>query len=261
MGEHDNYIINHPLNERMRNLQFKGLNPNINLDDFEYICSKLENAVMGRDNLDDWDELGHGAQAIVFGYKDYAIKVFQHGYWRSHDISVLGQLQHLEHVPRLYGVFHHNKEVKAVIMSKVDGYTISSYRYKVRSGKIDNFVSTRFNHVYKELIKDIMRAGFSPDDLHSGNVMIDKHTGLPVIVDFGEFDKKQYGYGVIDKLDFRRHFDTYQTHEEVIYPMAIMINEKLHKEAQGYFESYKDMMLGQIEAIGGLADIGEILHN
>lgn len=254
-------LINHPLNARMRNFGFKMMRSDIDFNDMEYICERLQDAFDGRDKLSDWEELGSGVAGTVLGYKGYAIKTFPHGYFRSKDISVLGSLQHLEHVPRLFGVYYHNKEIKAIIMSKVYGYTVSSYRYKVRCKEIDNFISTRFNDVLKETLKDIMRSGFAPEDLHSGNVMIDKETGLPVVIDFGDFIRKDYLPDVLDRLDFKRHFDTYLTYEDVIAPMQIMIDEKYEAEAKGYLDTYKDMMLGQIEAIGGLADIGEMLHN
>lgn len=253
-------ITDHPLNFKMRSLEFKMMNSNINFDDMEYICDRLNDAFNGRDKLNDWEELGSGVAGTVLGYKGYAIKTFPHGYSRSHDVAVLGSLQHLKHVPRLFGVYYHNKEIKAIIMSRVYGYTVSSYRYKVRCKEIDNFVSTRFNDVLKETIKDIMRSGFIPDDLHSGNVMIDKETGLPVIVDFGDFDKKTYLPEVLDRLDFSKHFDTYQSYDDVIRPMQIMIDEKYESEAQGYLDRYKEMMLGQIDSIGSIAEIGELMQ-
>ncbi|UGO50604.1 kinase [Bacillus phage vB_BanS_Sophrita] len=261
MIKHENFYIDHPLNARMRSLEFKMMSSNINFDDMEYICDRLNDAFNGRDKLDDWEELGSGVAGTVLGYKGYAIKTFPHGYYRSHDVAVLGSLQHLKHVPRLFGVYYHNKEIKAIIMSRVYGYTVSSYRYKVRCKEIDNFVNARFNDVLKETIKDIMKAGFIPDDLHSGNVMIDKETGLPVIVDFGDFDKKQYAPEVLDRLDFSKHFDTYQSYDDVIRPMQIMIDEKLEAEAKGYVDRYKELMLGQLEFMGGNAGIGEMLHN
>ncbi|AZU98975.1 hypothetical protein pW2_147 [Bacillus phage pW2] len=254
-------LITHPLHDRMRSCQFKMMNPNINFDDFEYMCRRLELAFNGRDGLSDWDDLGSGINGVVVGYKDYAIKLFNHGYHRSRDISVLGSLQHLQHVPRLFGVFHQHKEVKAIIMSRVHGYTVSSYRYKVRCREIDNFISTRFNDVFKETVKEIMKSGFAPEDLHSGNVMIDKNTGYPVIIDVGDFVEKAYLPDVLDRLDFKRHFDTYLTYEDVIQPMQIMIDEKLEAEAKGYVDRYKELMLGQLEFMGGNAGIGEMLHN
>ncbi|UUV47141.1 serine/threonine protein kinase [Bacillus phage vB_BanS-Thrax5] len=254
-------ITDHPLNFRMRSLEFKMMNSNVDFDDMEYICDRLNDAFNGRDKLEDWQDLGSGVNGVVLGYKGYAIKMFSSGYFRSRDIEVLGNLQHLEHVPRLFGVYYHNKEVKAVIMSKVYGYTVSSYRYKVRCKEIDNFISTRFNDVFKETVKAIMESGYAPEDLHSGNVMIDRDTGLPVIVDVGDFRRKDYVPDVLNRLDFKRHFDTYMTYEDVIQPMQIMIDEKLEAEAKGYVDRYKEMMLGQIEFMGGNAGIGEMLHN
>lgn len=255
----ENYF--HAFDYRMMNRQVKIYTPNFNLDDMETICKFVDG---GRLELEKLKRLGSGASAVVYEYKDYAIKYFYGGidsYYR--DIPNLLRLQHLDCIPRLYCKIKDMDSGKdiAIVMSKVDGYTVSQYNRLLREGEIDNFINPRFNEIYRETVINIMKAGLRPIDLHDGNVMIDKNTGLPVIIDLGLFRKHDYKELVdLDAIDFQDFRDTVETNCWVCIPMEKCISKLYEDEANSIANEYKELMMGQIEAMGGMADIGELLH-
>jgi len=216
------------------------------ISDMEHIRNMVE---IGDANINEglktFDRLGHGFYGTVYGYKDYAIKYFRYGMDSfSKDIEMLVRLQHIKHVPRLYEVIDN----KAIVISRVRGYTIHKYMANVESKRIDNFVSPRFNIEYKKALQDIMRAGIHPADLHNENVMIEEATGLPVIVDLGEFRDESFSKSSIENLDYIGHRDTY---DEVIVPMEKYINDTYIQEAK----QYKEMLMERIDLMGGIANI------
>lgn len=148
------------------------------------------------------DQLGRGAFGTVLGYKEYAIKYFRNGkdcyedsgYGQNglsdkdeiRDVTVLRELQFIPSIPRLYAVI----DGIAIIMERVNGHTCDDYMSNVRTaGYKGNYISKRFNKVYIEDLIKIAKYGFEPNDLHGGNVMVCKKTGLPKIVDVGLFKK------------------------------------------------------------------------
>ncbi|AGI11789.1 kinase [Bacillus phage vB_BanS-Tsamsa] len=218
----------------------------IAINDMEHIRNMVEigDNAYGQ-GLKTFDRLGHGFYGTVYGYKDYAIKYFRYGMDSfSKDIEMLVRLQHIKHVPRLYEVIDN----KAIVMSRVRGYTINRYMQHVESKRIDNFVSPRFNIEYRKALQDIMRAGIHPADLHNENVMIEESTGLPVIVDLGEFRDESFSELSIENLNYIGHTDTY---DEVIVPMEKYINDTYIQEAN----QYKEMLMERIDLMGGIANI------
>lgn len=216
------------------------------INDMEHIRNMVEigDKMMGK-GLNTFKRLGHGFYGTVYGYKDYAIKYFRYGIDSdSKDISMLKRLQHLKCVPKLYEVIGD----KAIVTSRVRGYTIHRYMQYVESKRIDNFVSPRFNIEYKKALQDIMRAGIKPADLHNENIMIEESTGLPVIVDLGEFRDENFSESSIEKINYIGNMETYN---DVIEPMEKYINDTYIQEAK----QYKEMLMERIDLMGGIANI------
>lgn len=146
-----------------------------------------------------WEELellGSGAVSRVFGYKDYAIKVAKKKeLW---DIPILKSLQGMPCIPILYATI----DKKVIIMERVRGVTVYDYIYQNERGmkKVDQFIHPDFNEIYKEGLTDIIKAGYSPKDLHEANVMINQ-TGRPVIIDVGSFEKLDGDFSLEDDID------------------------------------------------------------
>ncbi|UGO50865.1 kinase [Bacillus phage vB_BanS_Nate] len=239
----------HPFDYRIMNHEVKMFNMDVDLDDMEHIVKmvKIGDRMLGQ-GLKQFERLGHGFFGTVYGYKGYAIKYYAHGKSKdSNDIAMLGRLQHLKCVPRLYGAIGD----KAIIISRVNGYTVQDYMRHVDNRRIPNIVSRAFNREYEKALQEIMRAGIQPTDLHSENVMIDKVTGLPVIVDCGEFYTTTHSETSIQNLSSATYRNTY---DEVIRPMEKYINDTYKQEAK----EYKAMLLERVEAMGGLANMDDI---
>lgn len=216
------------------------------VSDMEHIRNMVE---IGDANINEglktFDRLGHGFYGTVYGYKDYAIKYFRYGRDSdSKDVLMLKRLQHLKCVPRLHEVIG----TKAIVTSRIRGYTINRYMQYAETKRIDNFVSPVFNIEYQKALQDIMRAGIKPVDLHNENVMIEESTGLPVIVDLGEFRNESYSEWAIENLNFLGRQETY---DEIILPMSKYINDTYIEEA----EQYKEMLMERIDLMGGIANI------
>lgn len=131
------------------------------------------------------DLLGEGANGVVYEYEDYAIKLMEEftDPSESNDIEALKDLQHLDCIPTLYAVV--NDEL--LIMEKIRGLTVEDYfedemEYFI---KIDSDFVKKWDNALIEIIKE----GYTPDDLHPKNVMIEIDTMMPKIVDLGWFYK------------------------------------------------------------------------
>ena len=145
-----------------------------------------------------FEHLGQGHFGSVFGYKGYAIKKVHGGQdsYRRYDMAdetneildafILRQLQNVPAIPRLYGVIDN----EIIIMEKIDGMTLRQYQRQMDDpDKMDNFIHTDYIKMHKEIMIDILMEGFIPRDMHMDNVMIDKETGQPRIIDVGLFEK------------------------------------------------------------------------
>lgn len=208
------------------------------LEDLMFMVEEINNGLKS----DELTVLGRGHFGKVVGYKNFAIKYVAGGsnsyngygdYNRSGnellDAYVLKQLQSVESIPRLYAVVDDN----AIIIEKINGMTMQQYKTQMEdSNKMDNFISVDFVEAHKEAMKDILMQGLVPHDLHMENVMIDKNTGLPKIIDVGLFKRMEVatkkGYAKDrESIDFRNF---YSVDDAVSYA----------KRMQKYIEMKKD---------------------
>jgi serine/threonine protein kinase len=170
--------------ERKENLGYKAEFGNVEIvthipqEDLDYIVNLYKT-----NDLDSLSRIGKGSYSSVYGYKNYAIKFLNDLDEREcNDINVLTELQHLDCIPTLYA----HIDRKALIVEKIEGLTVAKYCNDMKNPlNIDeNFISKWHN-----ALLDVVRAGYSPDDLHEHNVMIDEKTVTPKFVDVGWFFK------------------------------------------------------------------------
>jgi len=185
--------------------------------DLEYLVKLIDKGLRAEDGLKTLDYLGEGSYGTVYGYKDYAIKFIRredmgydaYGCGESNDADVLKALQHIDCIPKIYAVV----DSKALIMQRVRGLTVKQFKNKMKEYGYPNFINPRFNHAFKEALKDIVLAGYQPCDLHAKNVMIDEATGMPMIVDVGLFlkmskEKKEKTAPNRESIDLRKDYYT-----------------------------------------------------
>jgi serine/threonine protein kinase len=168
------------------------------LADLQVIVDGMNEYKMNRGkNPEAFQELGRGHFGTVFGYKGYAIKLVRggqsaySGYGDSRkssgeilDAYVLRQLQSIPSIPRFYGTIDN----EIIIMEKIDGMTLRQYQDQMEElDKMDNFIHPDYINQHKEIMKDILMAGWIPVDLHMDNVMVCRQTGKPRIIDVGLF--------------------------------------------------------------------------
>jgi len=236
--------------------EFKGAkiyNDGIPQHELEYLVSLMEN---GSESMDeDLKELGRGQYGTVYGYKDYAIKYSRrHVHWHDggepEDAQTLKELQHLDFVPRLYATYGSD----FMIVSRVRGTTVDEFINERRRGR-SVFINPRFNQAFKQMLRDIVIAGFEPNDMHSKNVMIDSKTGMPVLVDVGFFEKytpRQMKY-IEDSESIEDAVDAIQSAIGwVCERTEKYLTEDKEKEAKKELEE-------RIEAIHNNVELGEMI--
>ncbi|UUV46125.1 serine/threonine protein kinase [Bacillus phage vB_BanS-Thrax1] len=210
--------------------------------------------------------LGTGAFGRVFAYKDYAIKHLRKG--RSlkdegmNDVSVLKGLQHLDCVPTLYAVIGDT----AIITSKVDGMTVEKFMQEVDYGDTGdedmNFINPAFEELFVEAMQKCFLSGYEPRDLHQANVMIERGTGRPIIVDFGKFRTVTRSYIETLKdengnIDVTRNPQTKYWKADMNDNVSIYVSAKRNRERL----NMKQEKMEQIDAIHNPAEIGELIMN
>ncbi|AKQ08335.1 kinase [Bacillus phage PBC2] len=209
--------------------------------------------------------LGSGAYGRVYEYKNYAIKYLRHGRSfkgeSSNDVSVLKGLQHLDCVPTLYAVVGDN----TIITSKVDGMTVEKFKQEVDCNETDedmNFINPSFEQLFVEAMQKCFLAGFEPRDLHSGNVMIERKTGKPIIVDMGRFQTVTRSY--IETLkDFNGEIDVTRNAQTQYWKRDMSDNVSRYVSAKRNNEklNIRQEKMEQIDAIHNPAKIGELMMN
>lgn len=146
--------------------------------------------------------IGTGTYSGVYGYKNYAIKILGLGRRKRdytfnsnsdcNDIDVMKNLDALECIPKLYAII--NSDV--IIVERIDGYTIGELREGLEDGKsYDININWGIIDEFDNALLDVVFNGYSPDDLHEYNVMIDKSSNKLKFVDVGWFfkiDKDRY---------------------------------------------------------------------
>ena len=192
------------LMEGNRKLKTEIISP-IPLDDLQHILSKIEE---NREKIFpkpekheyhrmnqrrfqgylDLEFIGSGSFGLVYGYKEYAIKVNKRIFPSESEIknqmndkNVLRKLNHISCLPKLYAII----EDDIIIMERIRGKTIEDYFWEggYKNHPIDkNAIESIRNDIY-----EIVASGFTPYDVHENNVMVDYRTGTFKIIDTGYF--------------------------------------------------------------------------
>jgi len=131
--------------------------------------------------------LGTGTSGAVYGYKDYAIKVPIHVSDNLMcDIETMMDLEELDFIPNVYAIFDCGK---GFVMDRVHGATVSKYLNRTKGNPF--LIDESSIDEFETMLLAIMSKGYSPYDLHQGNVMIDNNGKLKII-DVGAFEFSAY---------------------------------------------------------------------
>lgn len=156
--------------------------------------------------------LGSGSYGDVYGYKEYAIKKlfeseeFNHS--RCNDIQPLKDLAHLSCIPKLYAIIDDD----TIVVERIFGATVDQC---CNEGKMLDKITIDESLVEKwdEALLEVISNGYSPDDLHESNVMIEIGTNRPVFVDLGWFYKHNGEYDVNDKNSLKSDKNYYRANQ------------------------------------------------
>lgn len=130
-------------------------------------------------------KLGGGENGTVFMFegvqgKQYAVKSIDYRRYDSEDVFFVEKLMGCDRLPTVY--MSYGKSL--LVMEKVDGSTLEELVEDM--DKIEN-IADNFMDVLWEQVNFCLSRGVIPYDLKFSNIMVDRRTGLPVIVDFGHF--------------------------------------------------------------------------
>ena len=218
---------------------------NISISD---LCTIINESFMEFRNF---EKLGHGSYGDVFGYNDYAVKRFKN-YLNEDNLSecldaeILIELDEVKSVPKLYAVVYD----EILIMERVYGYTVGDY-CEDYNNEVNNpiGIDEEFIDKFKNALLDIVKAGYTPKDLHEYNVMIDSRNKEPKIVDVGLFRRhnQRYDNSDIHSLESNNGYMTanswtgstlrrfVNTHSD------IMFKKNIEKEAKTILNGYNLM--------------------
>lgn len=200
------------------------------------ITNAINNEMINEEN--GFSVLGKGTYGTVFGYKDYAIKIFyDEDDDKNNDVEVLKNLDYLDCIPNLYALI----DYKFLVMQRVKGNTVRQFCVEgAKNEKI--FIDETFIEKWENALLDIVKAGYSPDDLHESNVMIDEDTLMPMMVDVGWFFKHNEDYNNFDihmmKTDYGySRAQTWTGDSLKIYVKRQRV--RMEKESKRLLEKYK----------------------
>lgn len=174
----------------------------INYDDLSFIVHNIDRIEMGT-NRNTFEKLGEGSYGTVYGYKNYAIKRLydsdfdNKGY--CNDIQALKDLAHLDCIPSLYAVINND----VIITERIFGVTVDEYcnGYHYEGNK--SLINESFVRKWDEALFNVILNGYSPEDLHESNVMIEFETCRPMFIDLGFFRKHNTSYDFNDEDSIR----------------------------------------------------------
>jgi tRNA A-37 threonylcarbamoyl transferase component Bud32 len=163
---------------------------------------------------EEFERIGSGSYGTVYGYKGFAIKyIHDPSDYGNNDVQALKDLSHLDCIPTLYAVVDN----RLIITDKIIGENVKSYVHKDDNSL--NIGEEILDHL-NDILSSILFNGYSPQDVHWNNVMIETSTKTLKIVDLGFFFKHEKEYndnnystddGYQDALDwvgkdFRKYF-------------------------------------------------------
>jgi tRNA A-37 threonylcarbamoyl transferase component Bud32 len=203
----------------------------IPMEDVETILKSYEG------NFGSLRMIGSGSYGDVFGYEQYAIKRFQYESSMNRDIDVLKDISHLDFIPTLYAVI----DDCVMIMERVEGKTVRDYcNYGMDDGNIAN-VDHSFIEMFEENLIEVIKNGYSPEDLHESNVMIDFKTNTLKMVDVGYFKKHYSDYDNFDIHSIKKNvgYSTANTWTgRALQRYIDKQQEKLQSEANDVLKKY-----------------------
>lgn len=172
----------------------------IDNDILEYITELYKN-----DELYRLKYIGNGTEGVVYEYKNYAIKKLHlRSSDRSNDIQVLKDLQELDFIPNIYATINND----LLIVDRIYGEILKEYARKMDYKEID--IPREFAKVWDEMLLQIIKLGYSPNDLHSENVMIDENNNIKII-DVGWFEKHNDNYSTESEMRENSGYETAQS--------------------------------------------------
>jgi serine/threonine protein kinase len=116
-------------------------------------------------------------------------------------------------VPKVYGTIevYDPKRIDVLVMERLDAVSIDDV-LKMRDALPPSFALEDFFKKLKAFIETMHNKGIYHRDLHEGNIMIDKETGNPCVIDFGSSKKLYFGdenpYVEEESLRGKRHYFT-----------------------------------------------------
>jgi hypothetical protein len=138
---------------------------------------------------EEFERIGSGSYGTVYGYKGFAIKYLYdlEDSFGNNDVQALKDLCHLDCIPTLYAVV----DGRLIITERIIGENVKSYVHKDDNElNLDEGIIEHFSNI----LTDILFNGYSPQDVHWNNVMIETSTKTLKIVDLGFFYKHEKDY-------------------------------------------------------------------
>lgn len=149
----------------------------INREDLNYMINAYENF-----KLDELTVLGKGMFGVVYGYKNYAIKVYYNDS-SNRDADIMKDIHNLDCIPNLHAVLNDS----IMITERIFGKTVAEY-CATEPRNILNLDEEIISD-WENSLASVIESGYLPLDLHGNNVMICMRTSKIKIVDVGEFTR------------------------------------------------------------------------
>lgn len=191
------------------------------------------NQIIERNNYDEiLDYIGEGFSSTVYGYDDFAVKLFNKNYgsfrFRDEDYKFLNILKESEFFPNLYAY----EEKSFIVVDYIEGYLLTeidtainnNYFSKEVLSELDIKVSNQFNEIFNFCkSKNIL-----PFDLHGDNVIINEKGDICVI-DVGYFKEYSLEKNAPNYLTERQINVHFEDCYEYVFEIESIINEILTK--------------------------------
>lgn len=159
-------------------------------EDFRKSLLDIEN-ILQKDNYDEiLDYVGEGFSSNVYGYDDFAVKVFNKNKnslkYRDEDYKYLNLLKESSFFPNLYAY----KEKEFIVVDYVEGRLLSEMEELIREEyfppEVEVGLYDKIAKQFAQLFNYCLSKKIIPYDLHDDNIMIDKNGDI-FVVDVGYF--------------------------------------------------------------------------